>query len=346
MPANFRSDNENPVAPEIMAALTRANEGTAYSYGDDAITERVKDRFCEVFETDLEVFPLVSGTAANALAVAQTTPPYGAVICHQDSHLHTDECGAPEFYSGGAKLLTLAGASGKLEPQSVRERIAEAGYVGDHASKPCLLSLAQATEFGTVYSVEEVGELAQVAHEAGLAVHMDGARFANALCSLGCSAAEMTWRSGVDLLSFGATKNGAMMAEALLVFDADDAGELGRRRKQAGHLISKMRYVSAQLDAYLADDLWLELAAHANRMATRLAEGLEDAQDVELVYPVHGNEIFVRMEEGFAECLRDDGFEFHGWPGPPGLYRLVTAHCTAESEVDEFLDAIHALDGE
>ncbi|UCC13474.1 MAG: low specificity L-threonine aldolase [Gammaproteobacteria bacterium] len=345
MSANFRSDNENPVAPEIMAALDRANVGTAYSYGDDAFTERVKEKFCEVFETDLEVFPLVSGTAANALAVAQTTPAYGAVICHEDSHLHTDECGAPEFYTGGAKLMTLAGANGKLDATSVEERIADAGYVGDHASKPCLLSLTQATEFGTVYSVEEVSELAQVAHEAGMAVHMDGARFANALCSLGCSASEMTWRSGVDLLSFGATKNGAMMAEALLVFDADDAEELGRRRKQAGHLISKMRYVSAQLDAYLADDLWLELAAHANRMATRLAEGLEDAQDVELVYPVHGNEIFLRMDEELADILREDGFEFYGWPGRAGLYRLVTAHCTAESDVDAFLDAVNAADG-
>src|SRR5210317_771869 len=171
MAANFRSDNETPVAPEILEALARANSGTAHSYGDDALTARVQRRFAEVFETEPAVYALVSGTAANALAVAQTTPPYGAVICHEDSHLHTDECGAPEFYSGGAKLLTLAGASGKLEPQSVRERIAEAGYVGDHASKPCLLSLTQATEFGTVYSVEEVGELAQVAHEAGLAVH-------------------------------------------------------------------------------------------------------------------------------------------------------------------------------
>jgi threonine aldolase len=243
MSANFRSDNELNVAPEIMAALAEANDGSAHSYGDDVLTAGVKARFAEVFETDLELFPLVSGTAANALAVAQTTPPYGAVVCHEDSHLNTDECGAPEFYSGGAKLLALPGDNCKLDAGAVHDRIADAGHFGDHASRPMLLSLTQATEFGTVYTLDEIAALSRVAHEAGLRVHMDGARFANALVTLGCAPAEMTWKAGVDLLSFGATKNGAMMAEALVVFDPADAQELGRRRKQAGHLISKMRYL-------------------------------------------------------------------------------------------------------
>jgi threonine aldolase len=275
--------------------------------------------------------------------VAQTTPPWGAVVCHEDSHLHTDECGAPEFYSGGAKLLTLAGDNGKLNARAVAARLARAGHAGDHASKPTLLSFTQATEFGTVYRLDEIRRLAEVAHDAGLRVHMDGARFANAIVTLGCTPAEMTWRAGVDMVSFGATKNGAMMAEALLVFDEADAVELGRRRKQAGHMISKMRYVSAQLDAYLADDLWLLLAGRANRQAIRLSEGLARIDSVEVLYPVESNEVFIRMSGALAAGLREQGCEFHGWPGRADVYRLVTAHCTTASEVEEFLAAARAL---
>ncbi len=201
MSANFRSDNETPVAPQILEALTRANTGTAHSYGDDALTARVQQRFAEIFETEPAVYPLASGTAANALAVAQTTPPYGAVICHEDSHLNTDECGAPEFYSGGAKLLTLDGANGKIAAPTLKAQLENTGHAGDHASKRMLLSLTQATEFGTVYALEEVRELSDLAHAAGLKVHMDGARFANAVATLGCTPAEITWRAGVDLLS-------------------------------------------------------------------------------------------------------------------------------------------------
>jgi threonine aldolase len=345
MGANFRSDNELPVATRIMAALERANSGSAHSYGDDALTARVKKRFEETFETSVEVFPLTSGTAANALAVAQTTPPYGAVICHRDSHLQTDECGAPEFFSGGAKLVTLDGGDGKIGAATLKKQLANTGHAGDHASKPTLLSLTQATEFGTVYSPDEIRVLCDLAHRAGLKVHMDGARFANAVATLGCTPAAITWRAGVDLLSFGATKNGAMMAEALLVFDAADAVELGRRRKQSGHLISKMRYVSAQLDAYLEDDLWLELAGHANAQASRLAAGLEPLAAVEVLYPVQSNEIFIGLDDAMADGLRAAGFEFHAWPGRPGIYRLVTGHSTRQEEVDAFVAAASSLQG-
>lgn len=343
MGANFRSDNEAPVAPEIMAALAEANRDTAHSYGDDAITGRVEAIFSEIFETNLAVFPLVSGTAANALAVAQTTPSIGAVICHENSHLHTDECAASEFYSGGAKLLALPGKDGKLEAGTVREKITSAAQSGDHANEPTLLSITQATEFGTVYSLDEIRDLAAVVHEAGMHVHMDGARLANALCSLGCSPAQMTWRAGVDMVSFGATKNGAMMAEALLIFDTQDAVGLARRRKQAGHLLSKMRYVSAQLEAYLAEDLWLRMAAHANRMARRLAEGLEEIECIELLYTAQANEIFLRMEPDIRDGLRKAGFQFYEWPGWPGVYRLVTSYSTEEAEVEGFLEALVAL---
>lgn len=342
MGINFRSDNETGAAPEIMAALVEANAGTAHSYGDDDITARLKNRFREVFETELEVYSVISGTAANALAVAQTTPAYGAVICHEDSHLNTDECGAPEFFSGGAKLLTIGGAFAKLDAEAVGREIARIGQSGDHGSRHSLLSFTQATEFGAVYSLDESVHLCEMARTGGLKVHMDGARLGNALCSLGCSPADMTWRAGVDLVSFGATKNGAMMAEALLIFDSADAVELGRRRKQAGHLISKMRYVSAQLDAYLSDDLWLKLAGHANEMAAHLVAGLKDVDGIELLYPVQANEIFLHMSDEFASAMHEADIEFHCWP-KPGVYRLVTAHCTRAEEVDAFLAAARSI---
>jgi threonine aldolase len=343
MGANFRSDNETPVAPEIMAALTQANAGMAHSYGDDAMTARVERRFRDVFEKPLTVFPVISGTAANALAVAQTTPSWGAVICHENSHLHTDECGAPEFFSGGAKLITLSGPGAKLTADAVGKLIDRQAEAGVHASRPMLLSLTQATEFGTVYSLDELRSLSEVAHEAGMRVHMDGARFANALVTLGCTPAAMTWEAGIDVVSFGATKNGAMMAEALLFFDEADAVQLGRRRKQGAHLISKMRYVSAQLDAYLEDDLWLNLAGNANAQALRLADGLAAIDAIELLCPVQSNELFVRMAAELAAQLHEAGFEFYGWPGRPGVYRLVTAHCTSATDVDSFLEVTRKL---
>jgi threonine aldolase len=343
MGANFRSDNEAPVAPEILLALAAANRSTAHAYGDDFHTSALEERMREVFETELSVFPLISGTAANALAVAQATPSYGAVICHEDSHLHTDECGAPEFFAGGAKLLPLPGPEARLEPAVVAARVAQCAHAGVHASLPTLLSLTQATEFGTVYGLDEIRALAAVARESGMRVHMDGARFANALVTVGCTPAEMTWLAGVDLLSFGATKNGAMMAEALLVFDPQLASQLGRRRKQAAHLISKMRYVSAQLNAYLEEELWLRLAASANERATQLATGLQPIEGAEVLYPVQSNEVFVRMEPQLAEGLHRAGYEFHPWPGRPGVYRLVTAYSTTAAEVDGLLRTIASL---
>ena len=347
MPGNFRSDNEYPVAPEIMAALAAVNEGSAHSYGEDAVTARLRGRFRELFERDLEIYPLASGTAANSLAVAQTCGTIGAVVCHRDAHLNTDECGAPEFFSGGAKLLALDGADGKLAPAAVEETVAASLAMGEHASRPRLLSLTQATELGTVYAPEEVAALAEAAHRDGLRVHMDGARLANALATLGCSPAEVTWRAGVDLVSFGATKNGAMLAEALLVFDPADSVELPRRRKQSGHLMSKMRYVSAQLDAYLADDLWLRLAGDANRRARTLANGLAACPGAELQHPVQSNEIFIRLPDDLAAGLYTRGFEFHPWVhSGPGVYRFVTSFATPDEAVEECIAAARELAGE
>lgn len=347
MPGNFRSDNEYPVAHEIMAALAAVNEGPAHSYGEDAVTARLRQCFRELFERELEIYPLASGTAANSLAVAQTCGTVGAVVCHRDAHLNTDECGAPEFFSGGAKLLALEGADGKLTPDAVEETVAASLAMGEHASRPRLLSLTQATELGTVYAPEEVAALAETAHRDGLRVHMDGARLANAVATLGCSPADVTWRAGVDLVSFGATKNGAMLAEALVVFDPADSVELPRRRKQSGHLMSKMRYVSAQLEAYLADDLWLRLAGAANRRARKLADGLAASPGAQLLHPVQSNEIFIRLPDDLAAGLYARGFEFHPWVhSGPGVYRLVTSFATPDEAVEHCIAAARELAGE
>jgi threonine aldolase len=340
---NFRSDNEAGVAPEILAALARANDGMAHSYGEDAVSERLQAHFCELFETQLRVFPLVTGTAANALAVAQLTPPYGSVYCHADAHLNTDECGAPEFYAGGAKLIGLPGAHAKLDPQVLGETLRYAGQLDDHECRASAVSLSQATEHGTAYTIDELTALCGIARTHGLRVHMDGARFANACAHLGATPAQLSWRTGVELLSFGATKNGAMMAEALVVFDPALAHELGRRRKRAGHLLSKMRFVAAQLDAYLEDGLWLRLARHANAAAQALSTGFAAIAGVELLHPVQANEVFLRLPAGLASALLEAGFEFHRWPRTDDCYRFVTAFDTPPEAVNALVRTARAL---
>lgn len=347
---NFRSDNEAPVAPEIMAALTRANEGASHSYGADAITARLQDRFSELFEMPVTVYPVITGTAANALSLAEVAPPYGAVFCHAQSHVHTDECGAPEFYTGGAKLMPLAsdaGGSGKITARALDAAMAGLGYHGDHEPAPVALSFTQATEAGTVYSLEELGALCDGAKRHGLTVHMDGARIANAIARLGCRPAEMTWRAGVDILSFGATKNGAMAAEAVVDFrpEKDRAGHrsLARRRMRGGHLLSKMRFLSAQLEAYVADDLWLTLAARANAGATRIAAGLDTCTGIELLHPVEANEIFMRVPPAVVAALREAGFEFHLWSVDGAeVARLVVSHAARDDDIARLIACAQA----
>ena len=337
---NFASDNAAGASPEILAALTAANTGTAAAYGADAITERLVGRFAELFETDVAVFPVATGTAANALALAVLTPPYGTVFCHANAHIEEDECGAPEFYTGGAKVVPLAGACGKIAPETLAAAIERfrVGFV--HSPQPAAVSLSQATEWGTVYRPDEIARIAEVARRHDLALHMDGARFGNAVAHLGCAPADLTWRAGIDVLSFGATKNGALAAEAVVFFEPDRAREFGYRRKRGGHLFSKMRYLSAQLEAYLADDLWLANAAHANAMAARLAVGLEAVPGARLACPVQANEIFVQLLSEVAEGLLDQGYFFLPWPqaGANG-YRLVTAFDTDPADVDGLIAA-------
>ena len=337
---NFCSDNTTGAAPEIMAALAEANAGQAAAYGDDAITGRLAAQFGALFEAEVAVFPVATGTAANALALAVMTPPFGAVYCHREAHIAVDECGAPEFYTGGAKLVLLDGDDGKIAAAALAEALDGAGAGVVHHVQPAALSLSQQTECGTVYAPDEMAALCDVAHRHGLGVHLDGARFANAVAALGCTPAEASWRAGVDVLSFGATKNGALAAEAVVVFKPELAREIAYRRKRAGHLLSKMRFVSAQLEAYITDGLWLENARRANRLAGRLAEGLAAVPGARLAYPPQGNEIFVALPEPVIAGLLADGFDFHRWGAETAsVVRLVTAFNTREEDVEALIDA-------
>lgn len=334
MTMDFRSDNTHGASPEITEALARAAAGTATSYGDDPFTARVRERCRELFECDLEIFPVLTGTAANALSVAAMTPPWGGVFCHEDAHIHRDELGAPELFTGGAKLFPIAGADGKLQPESLKRVIHEIGEEGRTAIPSCV-SITQATEAGTVYAIDEIRALRTT-----LGLHMDGARFANALVHLGCTPAEMTWKAGVDVLSFGATKNGAMAAELIVVFRKALREELAPRWHRAGHRLSKMRFLSAQLEAYLTGDLWLRNARRANAAAQRLARGLGD----DVIRPVQANVVFARFDAETREALRGQGFLFYDWPlFGDGAVRLVCGFATSDAEVDALLTSRAAL---
>jgi threonine aldolase len=338
---NFCSDNVAGAAPEIIEAIARANQGAAMPYGNDPWTERVEKRLAEIFEHEVRVFPVATGTAANVLCLAALAPPWGTIYCHAESHIAVDECNAPEFYTGGAKLALIGGADGKIAAADLRP--AGAGVV--HHSQPAAVSITQATEAGTVYTPDEIAAIAGICRTHGLGLHMDGARFANALASLGCSPAELTWKAGVDALSFGATKNGAVAAEAAVFFDAAKAASVPYRRKRGGHLFSKMRFLSAQLEAYLADDLWLRNARHANAMARRLGEGLAALPGARLAYEVEANEVFVSLPERAIAGLEAAGFRFYRWAEEEGgaLLRLVCAFDTAPADVEAFLATARSI---
>jgi threonine aldolase len=340
---NFGSDNVTPASPQVIDAIVAANAGALHAYGDDPYTERLTTLASDLFETDVAIYPVTTGTAANALALATLTPPYGAVYCHATAHIATDECGAPEFYTAGAKIVGLPSADGKIIPAQLDAPLRYAAELGVHHVRPAALSLTQATEWGTVYTPAEVQALSDAAHAHRLGVHMDGARIATAIAHLGCSPADITWKSGVDVLSLGATKNGAMAAEAVVFFDRARADTFEARRKRAGHLWSKMRFLSVQLIAYLQDGLWLRNARHANAMAARLAAGLGDLPGVHLAQPVQANELFIAMPDRVIDALLAEGFEFYRWPVPAGVslpvIRLVTSFCTTAADVDAFVTA-------
>jgi len=330
-----------------MAAIQAANADTVSSYGGDPLTQRLGRAFCELFEREVAVFPVATGTAANALSLSQLAPPYGGIYCHETAHIVTDECGAPEFFCGGAKLLALPGADGRIRAEQIAAGVAFARDMGVHHVKPAAVSLTQATEWGTVYPRAQIADISATARMAGLGLHMDGARFANALVHLDCSPAEATWKQGVDVLSFGATKNGALCAEAVVFFDPSKALEFGQRRKRAGHLWSKMRFISAQLLAYLQDDLWLRNARNANQMASRLGAGLAATEGVRLLQPVEANEVFAALPDSMVAGLEKQGFGFYRWPlaavKDAVPIRLVTSWATRAAEVEAFLGAAAKL---
>jgi len=337
---NFCSDNITGACPSVMQALSRFNEGSVMPYGDDPVTVEACERLSGLFETEATVFPVATGTAANALALGALTPPYGAIYCHENSHTYMDECGAPEMYTGGARLVPLRGDSGKIDPVVLKAAF-DSGWAGVvHHMQPAGVSLAQATECGTLYTPDEVQAIAAICRNHGLFLHMDGARFANALVGLGCTPAEASWKAGVDVLSFGATKNGALAAEAVVFFGDRNTEKFPYQRKRAAHLLSKMRFVSAQLVGYLEDDVWLSNAAHANAMAARLAEGLAAIPGIRLAYPVQANEVFVILSKDVARVLQDAGFLFHPWDS--ASYRLVTAWNTRVEDVDALVDCAGA----
>lgn len=345
---NFASDNIVGASAPVLQALVQANGGAMAAYGADEITKRVKARFAEIFEREVSVFLVTTGTAANALALASAVPPWGLCVCHQEAHVIDDECGAPEFFMHGAKLAGLPGVGGKLDPKDV------AAYLKGlpkaiKQMPPKALSISQVTECGLVYSLDEIAALGAVCREHGLSYHMDGARFANALVSLGCTPAEMTWKQGVDILSFGGTKNGCLMAEAIVVFNPALAEALDYRTKRAGQVVSKGRLLSAQFEGYFADDHWYANARHANRMAKLLSEGLARIPGVRLGWPTQANEVFPIIPMAMDKALKEAGVLYHPWTEvslPEGerveageiLIRLVASFATQEEDVRKVLD--------
>ncbi|MCL4108034.1 UNVERIFIED_CONTAM: hypothetical protein GTU68_017062 [Idotea baltica] len=322
-----------------MDALIAANSGVANSYGDDLYTKQLQQKLSEIFETDVVVYPVVSGTAANALALSTLTPSYGKVFCHEMSHINTDECGAPEFFTGGAKLVPISSENGKITAEALADVIRGAGNV--HSAQPATVSITQSCEVGGLYQLDEISAIAKTAHENGLSVHMDGARFANGLVSLNATPAEMTWKSGVDVLSFGGTKNGCLAAEAVVFFKPELVQAFPFLHKRSGQLLSKMRFISSQLLAYLTDDVWLRNARHANALAARLAQGISDIDGVELAYSVEANELFVHFPREVINKLNEAGFQItEGELDETAPPRFVTAWNTREDEVDTLLSAI------
>ncbi len=339
----FASDNTAGICPEAFAALAAANAGRVPSYGDDDVTAQAKRLFVNLFETECDVFFVFNGTAANALALAALCERHHAVLCHELAHIETDECGAPEFFTGGSKLLPVMGAGAKLLPADL-EPMMHRGH-GVHFPKISALSLTQSTEQGTVYTPDELGALADFAHERGLAVHVDGARFANAAAALGergFSPADLTWRADVDVLCFGGTKNGLLTSEAVVFFNRDLAREFDYRVKQSGQLASKQRFASAQWAAVLRDGAWLRHAAHANRQAQVLSAGLQ-ALGLRAVAPTQANGVFVEMPPAVYQRLEAKGWQFYRFVGEHG-YRLMCSWETQGADVAAFLaDATSAV---
>ena len=341
MRRHFASDNYAGICPEAWAALAEANHDHAVSYGDDPWTARAADLIRELFETACEVFFVFNGTAANSLGLASTGQSYHSVLCHELAHVETDECGAPEFFSNGMKVLQVPGANGKLEPAGIERLVRKRSDI--HYPKPRAVSVTQATEVGTVYSVEELKAIWAKTKQFRLALHMDGARFANAVASLGVKPKEITWQAGVDVLCFGGTKNGTPVGDAVVFFNRDLAAEFDYRCKQAGQLSSKMRFLAAPWVGMLQDGAWLRHASHANAMARRLHDALVVLPEVKILFPTQANAVFAELPPYVLRALRQAGWKFYTFIGAGGC-RLMCAWDTREADVDRFVgDLKHLL---
>ncbi|WP_086995178.1 threonine aldolase family protein [Rhizobium sullae] len=348
----FSSDNWAGAHESIAQRLLAESAGFASAYGTSNLDKKVEVRFCEVFEREVAVFFVATGTAANSLSLASVQRPGGVTFCHSEAHVIEDECGAPEFFSGSARLVAVPGESGKIDPAKLSAKIASFPEDDVHHGRASAVTITQATEIGTVYSMPEIGEISGIARKRNLALHMDGARFANALVALGATPAEMTWKRGVDMLSFGGTKNGCWCAEAIVFFNPDQAREMPFIRKRAAQLFSKSRFIAAQFDAYFENDLWLDLARHANRMADGLRVGIGASNSARLAWPTATNEVFAVVTKAAAKIAEGRGAKFYEWPVPAAtpelvggnetLIRLVTSFATTEADVDGFLKCLAA----
>ena len=340
----FASDNWAGAHPAIAENLMRHSGGFAAAYGTSELDRAVERRFNEIFEREVAVFFVGTGTAANSLSLAAINRPGGVSLCHREAHMIEDECGAPEYFTGGARLHPVDGALGRIDPDALRRELKRFPPDFVHAGQPMAVSITQATEVGTVYSLDAIADIADIAHGHGVPLHMDGARFANALVTLGCAPAEMTWKAGVDIVSFGATKNGCWCAEALVVLDPARATQLPFIRKRAAQLFSKTRFIAAQFEAYLEDDLWLASARHANAMAARLAALFRQAEGIRLAWEPQANEVFAILSGDRVQRFRDAGAVFHTWNPPHGfedeiadgetLCRFVTSFATEQTHLD------------
>ncbi len=336
----FRSDNAAGVAPEIMAAIADANTGSALAYGADEWTARLRDTVRAVFEhPDADVFPVISGTAANSLALAAMCPPWGAVMCHDTAHILQNECGATSMFGGGAMIRGVAGDHYRIEPAALEQSFEATRWGDPHHSQPSVLSLTVPTDFGTIYTPKQIVELTTIASRRGLTAHLDGARIANALSVLGCSPADLTWRAGIDAFSLGAMKNGVLSTDAIVCFDPAIAAELVYRTKRSGHVASKMRFQSVQLIAYLTDDLWLRLAHQSNATMARLAAGLCKL-DVEQLNEPDVNMLFIRVDPAVADRMAEAGLLFYRIAAD--VVRLVTSFQTTDADIDTALTRIES----
>jgi threonine aldolase len=335
---DFRSDNTGRAAPELLDALVRANEGTALGYGGDDWTARLQQRYSELFETKVRVFPVATGTAANALSLAVLGPSWGLIYCSEAAHINTSEANAAGFFGGGLKLVPVAGSDGRIDHEALARTLAAIQPGQIHRGQPVAVSLTQATDFGAVYRLEQIRAIAETAKGRGLKLHMDGARFANALARLDCSPAEMTWRAGIDILSFGATKNGGLLCDAIVVFDHSLADGLAVQLRRAGQVWSKMRFASAQLLAYVENGLWLKMARASNAIAARIAALVAGIPGAQLIAPVEANEVFLDMPSATADALEADGFQFYRRSATLG--RFVCRFDATEAEADALVAAL------